>query len=183
MCIRDRVNHDPAVFDRIRDDYLEFAAKLGVRDVQCIPVSALRGDNIVEPSAVMPWYTGPTLLHLLETVEVAADRNLRDFRFPVQYVNRPHLDFRGFCGTIAAGMVRPGDEVVALPSGRRSRVASIVTSAGKLDPSWAGEAVTLTPSDEIDVSRGDLLAHPDRLPAVADGFDARVVWMLSLIHI
>ena len=173
----DLVNHDPAVFNRIREDYLEFAAKLGVRDVQCIPVSALRGDNIVEPSTVMPWYSGPTLLHLLETVEVAADRNLRDFRFPVQYVNRPHLDFRGFCGTIAAGMVRPGDEVVALPSGRRSRIARIVTAAGDLDQAPAGEAVTLTLIDEIDVSRGDLLAHPDNLPTVADGFDAHVVWM------
>ena len=173
----DLVSHDPAVFNRIREDYLEFAAKLGVRDVQCIPVSALRGDNIVEPSTVMPWYSGPTLLHLLETVEVAADRNLRDFRFPVQYVNRPHLDFRGFCGTLAAGVVRPGDEVVVLPAGRRSRIARIVTAAGDLDQALAGEAVTLTLTDEIDVSRGDLLVHPDNLPAVADGFDGQVVWM------
>jgi len=173
----DLVDHDPVVFNRIRDDYLGFAAKLGVQDVQCIPVSALRGDNIVEPSTVMSWYHGPTLLHLLETVEVAADRNLRDFRFPVQYVNRPNLNFRGFCGTLAAGVVRPGDEIVALPSGRRSRVASIVTAGGPLDQAFAGEAVTLTLSDEIDVSRGDLLAHPDSLPAVADRFDARVVWM------
>ena len=173
----DLVDHDPSVFNRIRDDYLGFAAKLGVRDVQCIPVSALRGDNIVEPSTVMPWYHGPTLLHLLETVEVAADRNLRDFRFPVQYVNRPNLNFRGFCGTLAAGVVRPGDEIVVLPSGRHSRVASIVTAGGPLDQAFAGEAVTLTLSDEIDVSRGDLLAHPSCLPAVADSFDARVVWM------
>ena len=173
----DLVDHDPVVFNRIRADYLDFAAKLGVQDVQCIPVSALRGDNIVEPSTVMSWYHGPTLLHLLETVEVAADRNLRDFRFPVQYVNRPNLNFRGFCGTLAAGVVRPGDEIVALPSGRRSRVASIVTAGGPLDQAFAGEAVTLTLSDEIDVSRGDLLAHPDSLPAVADRFDARVVWM------
>jgi len=116
----DLVGFDPAAFARICADYQEFAAQLGVGEVHCIPVSALRGDNVVQPSTAMPWYDGPTLLHLLEQVDVTADRNLRDFRFPVQYVNRPHLDFRGFCGTIAAGVVRPGDEVVALPSGRRS---------------------------------------------------------------
>jgi bifunctional enzyme CysN/CysC len=145
--------------------------------VHCIPVSALRGDNVAQPSAAMPWYRGPTLLGWLETVEVAADRNTADFRLPVQYVNRPNLDFRGFCGTIAAGTVRPGDEVVALPSGRRSRVAAIVTADGDLAEAFPGQAVTLTLTDEIDVSRGDLLVHPDRLPAVAETFDARVVWM------
>jgi bifunctional enzyme CysN/CysC len=114
---------------------------------------------------------------LLETVEVVADINPRDFRFPVQYVNRPHLDFRGFCGTVAAGTVRPGDEVVALPSGRRSRVSAIVTAEGNLPEAFAGQAVTLTLSDEIDISRGDLLVHPEGLPPVAETFDARVVWM------
>ncbi|MDS4021019.1 MAG: sulfate adenylyltransferase subunit CysN [Candidatus Competibacter sp.] len=173
----DLVGHDPAVFERICADYLDFITKLDVRDVRCVPVSALRGDNIAEPSAVMTWYQGPTLLHVLETVEVAADRNIRDFRFPVQYVNRPNLDFRGFCGTIAAGTVRPGDSIVALPSGRRSRVATIVTADGNLAEAFPGQAVTLTLSDEIDVSRGDLLVHPDRLPAVAESFDARLVWM------
>jgi len=173
----DLVGYDPAVFARICDDYLEFVAKLGVKDVRCVPVSALRGDNVAQPSTAMPWYEGPTLLGELERIEVAADRNLRDFRFPVQYVNRPHLDFRGFCGTLAAGMVRPGDEVVALPSGRRSQVATIVTADGDLNEAFAGQAVTLTLTDEIDVGRGDLLVHPDRLPAVAEEFDARVVWM------
>ncbi|MEZ5575863.1 MAG: sulfate adenylyltransferase subunit CysN [Candidatus Competibacteraceae bacterium] len=173
----DLVGYDPAVFARICDDYLEFVAKLGVKDVRCVPVSALRGDNVAQPSTAMPWYEGPTLLQELEQIEVAADRNLRDFRFPVQYVNRPHLDFRGFCGTLAAGMVRPGDEVVALPSGRRSRVTTIVTADGNLPEAFAGQAVTLTLADEIDVGRGDLLVHPDRLPAVAEEFDARVVWM------
>ncbi|HPE71461.1 MAG TPA: sulfate adenylyltransferase subunit CysN [Candidatus Competibacter sp.] len=173
----DLVGYDPAVFARICDDYLEFVAKLGVKDVRCVPVSALRGDNVAQPSTAMPWYEGPTLLRELEQIEVAADRNLRDFRFPVQYVNRPHLDFRGFCGTLAAGMVRPGDEVVALPSGRRSRVTTIVTADGNLPEAFAGQAVTLTLADEIDVGRGDLLVHPDRLPAVAEEFDARVVWM------
>ena len=173
----DLVGFDPAAFARICADYQEFAAQLGVGEVHCIPVSALRGDNIVQPSTAMPWYDGPTLLHLLEQVDVTADCNLRDFRFPVQYVNRPHLDFRGFCGTIAAGVVRPGDEVVVLPSGRRSHIAAIVTTEGELTEAQAGQAVTLTLRDEIDVSRGDLLVHPDRLPAVADAFDARVVWM------
>ncbi len=173
----DLVGYDPVVFARICDEYLEFVAKLGVKDVRCVPVSALRGDNVAQPSAAMPWYEGPTLLRELEQIEVAADRNLRDFRFPVQYVNRPHLDFRGFCGTLAAGVVRPGDEVVALPSGRRSRVATIVTADGNLPEAIAGQAVTLTLADEIDVGRGDLLVHPDRLPAVAEEFDARVVWM------
>jgi bifunctional enzyme CysN/CysC len=173
----DLVGFDPAAFARIREDYLEFAVRLGVGEVHCIPVSALRGDNVATPSAAMPWYQGPTLLQLLESVEVAADRNLRDFRFPVQYVNRPHLDFRGFCGTVVAGVVRSGDEVVVLPSGQRSRVAAIVTADGELLEAWAGQAVTLTLRDERDVSRGDLLVHPDCLPAVADAFDARVVWM------
>lgn len=173
----DLVGFDPAVFERICEEYREFVGKLGVPDVRCVPVSALRGDNVVQPSIAMPWYAGPTLLQLLEEVEVASDRNLHNFRFPVQYVNRPNLDFRGFCGTIAAGTVRPGDPIVAFPSGRRSRVASIVTADGELAEAFAGQAVTLTLSDEIDVSRGDLLVHPSRLPAVADTFDARVVWM------
>ncbi len=173
----DLVDFDPGVFTRICEEYREFVNKLGVRDVHCVPVSALRGDNIAQSSTAMPWYAGPTLLELLETVEIVADLNPRDFRFPVQYVNRPHLDFRGFCGTIAAGAVRPGDEVVALPSGRRSRVSAIVTAEGNLPEAFVGQAVTLTLSDEIDVSRGDLLVHPDRLPPVAETFDARVVWM------
>ena len=173
----DLVGFEQEVFDRIREDYQEFVDKLGVRDVRCVPVSALRGDNVVEPSEAMPWYTGPTLLQLLESVEVAADRNLRAFRFPVQYVNRPNLDFRGFCGTIAAGTVRPGQSVVVFPSGRRSQVATIVTAEGELAEACVGQAVTLTLRDEIDISRGDLLVDPTHLPAVADTFDARVVWL------
>jgi bifunctional enzyme CysN/CysC len=173
----DLVSFDPDVFTRICEEYREFVDKLGVRDVRCVPVSALRGDNIAQASTAMPWYDGPTLLELLETVEIVADINPRDFRFPVQYVNRPHLDFRGFCGTVAAGAVRPGDEVVALPSGQRSRISTIVTAEGNLPEAFTGQAVTLTLSNEIDVSRGDLLVHPDRLPPVAETFDARVVWM------
>ncbi len=173
----DLVNFDQAVFDHISTDYQAFVGKLGVRDVRCVPVSALRGDNIVQASTAMPWYQGPNVLELLETVEIEVDLNPHDFRFPVQYVNRPHLDFRGFCGTVAAGIVHPGDEVVALPSGRRSRVATIVTAEGTLPEAFTGQAVTLTLDDEIDVSRGDLLVHPDSLPPVAEAFDARVVWM------
>ncbi len=173
----DLVNFDPLVFRRIREDYLAFAAQLGKREIHCIPVSALRGDNIAMPSAAMPWYDGPTLLQLLEQVEVAGISQAGDFRFPVQYVNRPNLDFRGFCGTITAGVVRPNDEVVVLPSGRRSRIAAVLGPQGPLAEGVAGQAVTLTLRDEIDVSRGDVLVHPSQLPAVADTFDARVVWM------
>ncbi len=173
----DLVNFDPEVFNRIRQDYLEFVDKRGVRDVRCVPVSALRGDNVAQASTTMPWYEGPHLLQLLEEVEVAADRNLRDFRFPVQYVNRPNLDFRGFCGTIAAGKIHPGDPIIVFPSGRRSQVATIATADGELAEAFAGQSVTLTLCDEIDISRGDLLVKPGRLPAVADTFDARVVWM------
>ena len=173
----DLVDFDPAVFQRICADYREFAAQLGGREIQCIPVSALRGDNVVTPSAAMPWYDGPALLPFLEHVEVGETDHSQDFRFPVQYVNRPHLDYRGFCGTIAAGVVRPGDAVVVLPSGRSSQIATLTGPQGELLEAGAGEAVTLTLNDEIDVSRGDVLAHPQRLPAIADAFDARIVWM------
>ena len=173
----DLIDFDPAAYARIREDYLEFAAQLGKRDIHCIPVSALRGDNVVTSSAAMPWYDGPTLLQFLEQVEVAAEAQARDFRFPVQYVNRPHLDFRGFCGTVAAGVARPGDQVVVLPSGRLSQIVAVTGPGGALAEAGAGEAVTLTLRDEIDVSRGDVLAHPQRLPTIADAFDARVVWM------
>ena len=154
-----------------------FAVKLEFTDLRFIPVSALHGDNVVEPSRRMAWYRGETLLHYLDTVHVSSDRNLIDFRFPVQYVNRPHLDFRGFAGTIASGVVRPGDEVVALPSGARSRVRSVVTWEGERPEAFAPMAVTLTLTDEIDVSRGDMLVRPENLPRVDRNLDAMVVWM------
>ena len=144
----------------------EFAAKLEFTDLRFIPVSALHGDNVVDPSRHMAWYRGETLLHCLDTIHVSSDRNLIDFRFPVQYVNRPHLDFRGFAGTIASGVVRPGDEVMALPSGARSRVRTVVTWEGEQAEAFAPMAVTLTLSDEIDVSRGDMLVRPENLPRV-----------------
>ncbi len=173
----DLVDYSEEVFDRITEAYGAFAAKLEFTDLRFIPVSALHGDNVVEPSGKMAWYRGETLLHYLDTVHVSSDRNLIDFRFPVQYVNRPHLDFRGFAGTIASGVVRPGDEVVALPSGARSRVRTVVTGEGEQQEAFAPMAITLTLTDEIDVSRGDMLVRPENLPRVDRNLDAMVVWM------
>ncbi len=173
----DLMEHSERVFESIRAAYAEFAAKLEFTDLRFIPVSALHGDNVVDPSRHMDWYRGETLLHCLDTIHVSSDRNLIDFRFPVQYVNRPHLDFRGFAGTIASGVVRPGDEVVALPSGARSRVRTVVTWEGEQAEAFAPMAVTLTLSDEIDVSRGDMLVRPENLPRVDRNLDAMVVWM------
>jgi bifunctional enzyme CysN/CysC len=173
----DLVNHSEDVFTRITEEYGQFATRLGFSDLRFIPVSALNGDNVVEPSVSMTWYNGETLLHYLDTVHVSSDRNLIDFRFPVQYVNRPNPDFRGFSGTIASGVLRPGVEVMALPSGARSRVKSIVTWEGERTEAFAPMAVTLTLADEIDVSRGDMLVRPDNLPRVDRNLDAMVVWM------
>jgi bifunctional enzyme CysN/CysC len=173
----DLVGYDREAFDRIKNDYTGFVAKLDIPDVQFIPMSALRGDNVVEKSAAMPWYQGPPLLNHLETVHIASDRNLADMRFPVQYVLRPNLNFRGFAGTIASGILRTGDEVVALPSGRRSRVRSIVTYEGEVPEAFSPMAVTVTLEDEIDVSRGDMLVHPGNQPHVSAQVEAVVVWM------
>ncbi len=173
----DLVNFDEAAFEKIRDDYTGFVAKLGIPDVQFIPMSALKGDNVVEKSMAMPWYHGPPLLPLLETIHIASDRNLHDMRFPVQLVLRPNLNFRGFSGTIASGIVRKGDEIVVLPSGKRSRIRSIVTFEGELDEAFSPMAVTLTLTDEIDVSRGDMLVHPANQPHVSGQIEAMVVWM------
>jgi bifunctional enzyme CysN/CysC len=173
----DLVDWSEEVFDKIREDYIDFATRLEMKDLQFIPLSALDGDNVVDKSKSSPWYDGSTLMHLLENVHIASDRNLIDFRYPVQYVNRPNLDFRGFCGTIASGRIRKGDEVTALPSRRTSRVKSIVTYDGELEEAFSPLAVTLTLEDEIDVSRGDMLVRPDNVPHLADTFDAMIVWM------
>src|SRR5688572_2679422 len=173
----DLVGFSKDVFERIKDDYTGFVAKLDLRDITFIPMSALKGDNVVSRSDVMPWYFGPPLLDHLETVHIASDRNLTDLRFPVQYVIRPNLDFRGFAGTVASGIVRKGDEVMVLPSGKRSRVKSIVTYDGELDEAFAPQAVTVTLADEVDVSRGDVLVHPDNQPHVSSQVEAMVVWM------
>ena len=170
---------DEGVFETIKADYLKFAAAINLKPstLAFVPMSALKGDNVVNHSEQSPWYTGQTLMEILETVEVAADRNMTDLRFPVQYVNRPNLNFRGFAGTLASGVVHKGDEVVVLPSGKSSKVKSIVTFEGELEHAGPGQAVTLTMEDEIDISRGDLLVHADNVPPVTDQFEAMLVWM------
>ena len=173
----DLVDYRQDVFDAIRREYLDFTAKLDVTDIEFIPVSALRGDNVVDRSDAMPWYEGATLLHHLEHVNVAGDRNLRDFRFPVQTVIRPDQSFRGFAGTLASGAIRPGEEVLALPAGTRSRVQTVTTFSGDLDQAQAGDAVVLTLEDEIDVSRGDMLVRAGNLPQVETSIEAMVCWM------
>ena len=173
----DLVDFSKEVFDKIVADYRKFIEPLGIPDVQCIPLSALDGDNVVEKSDRTPWYDGVSLLEYLETVHIGNDHNLNDFRYPVQYVLRPNLDFRGFCGKIASGVVRKGDEVVALPSGKRSHVKSIVTYEGEIDYAFPPMSVTLTLEDEIDVSRGEMLVHPDNMPMIGRNFEAMLVWM------
>jgi len=173
----DIVGFDESVFERIRDDYEAFADQLELTDVTYIPISALKGDNIVHPSTSMPWYTGSTLMHHLETVHIAGDRNLTDFRFPVQLVTRPNLNFRGYAGTVSSGIVKSGDEVMVLPSRKTNRVKSIVTWEGEIAEAFAGMAITLTLEKEVDISRGDLLVHPHNLPEVDTGIEAMLVWM------
>ena len=164
-------------FNEIVADYKKFVTPLGIPDVNCIPLSALDGDNVVDKSERTPWYKGISLLDFLETVHIDNDHNFTDFRFPVQYVLRPNLDFRGFCGKVASGIVRKGDTVMALPSGKTSKVKSIVTYDGELDYAFPPQSVTLTLEDEIDVSRGEMLVHPDNLPTVDRNFEAMMVWM------
>lgn len=173
----DLVEFSEERFNQICDDYRGFAARLDLPDLHFIPISALNGDNVVDPSANMPWYRGSTLMSFLETVYIDSDRNLRDFRFPVQLVNRPHLNFRGFCGTIASGTIRPGEEVMILPSRQTSRVKEIVTFDGNVEEAFAPLSVTLTLQDEVDASRGDMIVRSGNLPQSSDTFDAMLVWM------
>jgi bifunctional enzyme CysN/CysC len=173
----DLVDFSEEKFEQIKAEYTSFVTKLEMGDLTFIPMSALKGDNVVNASENMPWYQGGTLMHYLETVHIASDRNLIDFRLPVQYVNRPNLNYRGFCGTIASGVVRKGDEVVALPSGRKSKVARIVTMGGDLEEAFAPQSITLTLTDEIDCGRGDMIVHPANLPRIDRTFEAMVVWM------
>lgn len=173
----DLVNYDRQVFDKIVSDYRQFSSPLGIPDITCIPLSALKGDNVVDSSENMQWYTGKPLLEFLETVHIGSDKNFTDFRYPIQYVLRPNLDFRGFSSTIASGIIHKGDEVVALPSMKRSRVKSIVTYDGELDQAFPPQAVTITLEDEIDISRGEMLTHPDNLPMIGRNFEAMLVWM------
>ncbi len=173
----DLVDYNAERFETIRKEYELFAAGLGFEQVTAIPISALEGDNILTLSERTPWYQGPTLMEHLETVQIADDADRSPFRLRVQWVNRPNLDFRGFCGTIASGTIHPGDSLIVASSGKTSTVARIVTMDGDLPEAVAGQAVTLTLNDEIDISRGDLLASPGTRPHVADQFQARLVWL------
>ncbi|MEG1748940.1 MAG: sulfate adenylyltransferase subunit CysN [Tannerellaceae bacterium] len=173
----DLVDFDEQVFNGIVTEYKQFVASLNIPDITFIPLSALDGDNVVDRSERTPWYTGSSLLTYLETVTIDQDRNFDDFRYPVQYVLRPNLDFRGFCGKVASGVVRKGDVVMALPSGKTSRVKSIVTYDGELESAFPPQSVTLTLEDEIDLSRGEMLVHPDNCPIADRNFEAMLVWM------
>ena len=173
----DLVDYSKEVFDKIVAEYKEFISGLNIPDVTCIPLSALEGDNVVEKSEKTPWYEGKSLLDYLETVPIDLDRNYNDFRYPVQYVLRPNLDFRGFCGKVASGVIRKGDEVMALPSRKTSRVKSIVTYEGELEEAFPPLCVTITLEDEIDISRGEMLVKPDNLPTESRNFEAMLVWM------
>lgn len=194
----DLCGFDKAVFDKIVSEYMDFVRPLGLEDVTCFPLSALDGDNVVDKSERTPWYEGPALLDFLETIPLHADHNMKDFRFPVQFVSRPNLNFRGFCGKVASGIIRKGDEVVALPSMKHSRVKAIVPPYAPnqkqlgpdgstlnaeeqpiqtVDYAFPPESVILQLEDEIDISRGEMLVKPDNLPFVGRNFEAMLVWM------
>jgi sulfate adenylyltransferase subunit 1 len=177
----DLVGFSEQRFREIEGELAELADQLGARDLLAIPISALHGDNVVERSAELPWYEGPTLLENLETVEIAGDRNLDDRRFPVQWVIRPMADewhdYRGYAGQVASGVWRAGDEVVVMPSGRRSRVTSVETADGPIDLAVPPMSVTIRLEDDLDIGRGDLLADPEQAPAAARELETRVCWM------
>ena len=173
----DLVDFDKQIFDKIVADYKAFVKSLNIPDITYIPLSALDGDNVVDKSDRTPWYEGPSLLDFLETVPIDQDRNFEDFRYPVQYVLRPNLNFRGFCGKVSSGIIRKGDTVMALPSRKTSKVKSIVTYDGELDYAFPPQCVTITLEDEIDVSRGEMLVHPDNLPMEDRNFESMLVWM------
>jgi bifunctional enzyme CysN/CysC len=174
----DLVGYSEETYRKIQDDYLAFIKTLDLHDVHFIPMSALDGDNVVNPSANMPWFTGMPMMELLNSIEIASDHNFDDARFPVQYVNRPNLDFRGFCGTVASGVFHKGDAITALPSGKTSHIKAIVTFDGELEEAFASQAVTFTLEDEIDISRGDIIiGQQQAAPSIADKFKATIVWM------
>ncbi len=173
----DLVDFSEERYNEIKTSYIKFAHELGIEDVILIPISALNGDNVVNKSEKSPWYKGETLMHTLEHIEIAKDRDLQHFRLPVQYVNRPNLDFRGFCGTIASGIIQVGDAITVLPSGKSSHVKEIVTYEGNLSYAYAEQAVTITLEDEIDISRGDIIVKSDEQPDHATSLDVDIVWM------
>ena len=173
----DLVDFKQEVFDKIRTDYLNFVAKLDIPDIHFIPISALKGDNVVEVSDRMPWYHGSSMLEFLETVHITSDRNFTDLRYPVQYVLRPDNDFRGFSTSVASGIISKGDEVMVLPSLKTSKVKSIITYDKELEYAFPPQSVTIALEDEIDISRGDMIVHPDNQPRVERQFEAMLVWM------
>jgi sulfate adenylyltransferase subunit 1 len=173
----DLMDFSESVYEEIKADYLQFAENLDIPDIQFIPLSALDGDNVVNQSEKTPWYKGLPLMAMLETVKIDDDRNQDDFRFPVQYVNRPNLDFRGFAGTVVSGQIAPGDAITALPSGKTSKIASIVTFEGEQELAYTPQAVTLTLEDEIDISRGDMIVKSDNQPLTSTQFKTHLVWM------
>ncbi|WP_261844141.1 sulfate adenylyltransferase subunit CysN [Aliamphritea ceti] len=173
----DLVEFSQARFEEIKQEYLNFASNLNLKDIRFVPMSALNGDNVVTTSEHTSWYTEGSLMDLLENIELDEDNNTDTLRFPVQYVNRPNLDFRGYCGTVSSGSVKPGDAITVLPSGKTSTVKSIVTMDGELTSAFAQMAVTLTLEDEIDISRGDTLVHSEKLPETHERFDANLVWL------
>ncbi len=177
----DLVDWSEEVYESIRKEFVEFASKLRINDLTVIPMSALKGDNVVERSTNMPWYQGGPLLHHLENLHIASDRNLVDVRFPVQYVIRPHQnhnqDYRGYAGQVAGGVLKTGDEVVVLPSGLPSRIAGIETADGPVEEAFAPMSVTVRLEDDLDISRGDMICRPDNQPSVSQDIDAMVCWM------
>jgi bifunctional enzyme CysN/CysC len=173
----DLVDYSQEAFEAIRHDYREFAAKLSARDLTFIPISALRGDNVVQRSANMPWYEGPPVLSHLETVHIASDQNLIDFRFAIQYILRPHGGFRGYCGTVASGVVRVGEEVIVLPSGKVTQIERIISDNYDIEYAFPPQSVCICVKDDIDIGRGDMLAHPANLPWAANDLEALLVWM------
>lgn len=173
----DLVDYSQETFESIKQAYGEVAKTLGQENLYFVPMSALDGDNVVNKSENMPWYTGESLMEILESVQITGAKNLKDFRYPVQYVNRPHLNFRGFCGTVASGEVKVGDEIRVLPSGKTSKVKEIVTYDGNLDKAFIDQAVTITLEDEIDISRGDMLVHAASEVQMSNRFKAHLVWM------
>ncbi len=164
-------------FEEICKDYRDFVSRLDLPDLHFIPIVALHGENVVDPSVNMPWYRGSTLMNFLESVYIGSDRNLEDFRMPVQIVNRPNLDFRGFCGTVASGIIRQGDQIMVLPSKRTSKVERIVSQDGDLKEAFCPQSITLVLEDEVDCSRGDMIVRPGNVPKISNAFDATIVWM------
>ncbi len=173
----DLVDFSEEKYNSIKEDYLNFAKELGLEGIVFIPLSALTGDNVVTNSQKTPWYKGESLMSVLENTKISDDLNYDDFRLPIQYVNRPNLNFRGFCGTIASGVIKVGDEITVLPSKKSSKVKSIITYDGELKEAVASQAVTLTLEDEIDISRGDMVVKSDNLPETASTLDVNIVWM------